>query len=95
MKTILDYLEKDSEPPESWLSEQDFEELSFSRWAAGELLNAVWDAPFVPAADTAEEFAIKMKIFALLPDDRPERRIFSIAAQTAAELLELIEEETL
>jgi len=93
MQIILDYLEKDSEPPESWMSEQDFEELSLARWAAGELLNAIWDAPFLAAKDTVEEFAIKMELFALMSDSCPTRRIFLAAAQTAAELLELIEEE--
>jgi len=95
IKIILDYVEKESEPPELWMSEQDFEELSLARWAAGELLNAVWDAPFLSAKDTVEEFIIKMETYALMSAQHSMRRIFSIAAQTAVELLEIIEEETL
>lgn len=95
IQVILNYLEKDSQPPELWMGKREFEELSFSRWTAEELLNAIWDRPFTPAEDTIEAFEIKMKLYALLAEQRSASRIFSVAAQTAEELLEVITEESI
>jgi len=94
IQVILNYLEKDSEPPQLWMGKRDFEELSFSRWAADELLNAIWDKPLVPAEDTVEAFAIKMELYAMFAERQSASRIFSIAARTAEELLEVITEES-
>ena len=75
VRTIIEYLEN-SDAPELYWPQQWFEEVCFSRWAAEELINAILDHPMAPAEDTIEEFIIK--------------RIFSIAAETATEILELI-----
>lgn len=68
------------------------EEITYSRWALNELLDLVWDHPFVPASETIEGYAIVFQIYAeasVLPD---QKRIFDIAADTAIELLKEIKE---
>lgn len=90
VQALLDYLEHYSNPPELDWPEHWFEEVSFSRWAVCEMLNAVLDHPITPAADTIAEFELKMEVYEALSGERPSGRIFSIAAQTAREFLEMI-----
>ncbi len=89
VRTIIEYLEN-SDAPELYWPQQWFEEVCFSRWAAEELINAILDHPMAPAEDTIEEFIIKMEVYASMSEGRDCGRIFSIAAETAAELLESI-----
>lgn len=89
---LIEYLEE-SDTPEVYWSQHWFEEISFSRWAAEELINAILDHPMVSAEDTIEEFAIKMTAYSSLSDGTDAGRIFSIAAKFAYESLELFREE--
>ena len=51
VRTIIEYLEN-SDAPELYWPQQWFEEVSFSRCAAEELINAILDHPMAPAKDT-------------------------------------------
>ena len=84
--TLIRFLDEYSEPPGLDWPQEESEEVTFSRWAAEELLNLVMDHPMTPAEDTIEEFIIKMET----ATKRDCGRIFSIAAQTAREFLDLI-----
>ena len=89
VRTIIEYLENSDAPEVDW-PQQWYEEVCFSRWAAEELINAILDHPMAPAEDTIEEFIIKMEVYASMSEGRDCGRIFSIAAETATEILELI-----
>ena len=87
---LIRFLDEYSEPPGLDWPQEESEEVTFSRWAAEELLNLVMDHPMTPAEDTIEEFIIKMEIYAATATKRDWERIFSIVAQTAREFLDLI-----
>ena len=68
------------------------EVITFSRWALEEILNLVWDHPWTLASDVVENFALQCQIYELSSELPDQKRIFSIAAKTALELLEDIKE---
>lgn len=92
IQALIEFLNESEEPQIGW-PEDEFTEVSFSRWAAGELIAAIMDHPMVSAEDTMEEFAIKMRTFSCAGRDTRAGRIFSIASQFAYETLELFREE--
>ena len=75
----------------SW-PEDEKKEITFSRWALGEILDLVWDHPWTLASDTIEDFAFKLQIYAETSATLEQKRIFTIAANTALKLLEEIKE---
>lgn len=85
VRALVEYLEVSSAPPEATWPWHWFEEVSFSRWAAEEILNAILDHPTIPAEDTIFEFAMKMTAYKASSDGLASERIFSIAAEFAYE----------
>jgi len=71
--------------PKHW-----FDQRAYSRWAANEILGLMMDRPFESPVAVIEEFMIKMDYFSWVAKDSEAHRIFSIAADTAEDLLELI-----
>ena len=57
-----------------------------------EILNLVWDHPWTLASETIERFGLTMMQFASTSVTRDQKRIFSIAADTAFDFLEEIKE---
>lgn len=68
------------------------EQITFSHWALDEILNLVWEHPFTLASDTIEDFALKLQIYAVVSVTQDQKRIFTIAANTALGILEEIKE---
>ena len=66
------------------------EEIAFSRCAIEEVLQLVWDHPWTLASETIERFAENMDYYEALSTTNIQRRIFSISAETAWEILEEI-----
>lgn len=96
VQALLDYLNESDESEIYW-PRHHFEESCFSRWAAWEMIEAILDHPFDDPEDVIEEFTMKMVIFSSIADGTDEGRIFSIAADFAAdfadECLTLFREE--
>ncbi len=90
--TIISCLDGYADPPHLNWPQDKIEHDIFSKWATEEILNLVWDHPYTPASVTIEEFALKMKAYAANAVTGAQRRIFSIAAETAYELLDWIAE---
>ena len=76
------------EPCNTW-HKQLFEELSYSRWAAFEILQSLMDHPFDPPDEVVERFMLKMALYSWSSKDEKKQRIFSIAEDTAEEILYL------
>lgn len=72
-------------------SQHELEEVAFSRCAIEEILQLVWDHPWTLASDTIEDFALKMELYKDLSVTDEQRRIFSVMAETALEVLQEIE----
>lgn len=92
VEALLEYLGESDEPELHW-SKRQFEEASFSRWAAGELIEAIMDHPLVSPEDTVEIFALKTLAFSAMFADTEAERIFRIASDFAFECLENFREE--
>lgn len=86
----LDGYEEEKLDPD-W-PQQEYEEFVFSKWALGEILERVLENPWTSANVTVLEFAMQMFVYAGSAGTNGQERIFRIAAATALELLENIEE---
>ena len=67
-------------------------EFTFSQWALNEILEMVWDHPFVLASDTVERFLLKLQLYSIASVTDEQKRIFNIAEKTASKILEQIKE---
>lgn len=85
---MLDFYE--DVPRLDW-PQHEAEEIAFSRCAIEEILQLVWDHPWTPASETIENFAEEMEIYRDSSVTDEQRRIFSVMAETALEVLQEIE----
>lgn len=79
--------------PEVYWPRHWFDEISFKRWAAVELAEAIMNRPAVPAMDTIEEFAIKMAAYQVSADGTNAEKVFKYAVNFACEVLDIFREE--
>ena len=78
--------------PRPWeLAQHEAEEIAFSRCAVEEILQLVWDRPWTLASDTIENFALKMDSYKDSSVTDEQKRVFSVLAETAWEILQEIE----
>lgn len=70
--------------------EQKKEEVIFSHWALDEIFNLVWDHPWTLASETIENFARKLEVYAATAVSKDQKRIFTVAAETAWQTLDEI-----
>lgn len=86
---ILNCLEENLfEPNKNW-PETIFEDTSYARWAAMELANRLMDRPYENPDIIVEEFMLRMSFLASITEDPAKRRVFSIARDTAEDILTL------
>ncbi len=78
--------------PCTYWNRRDTEEIAFSRCALEEVLNRVFDRPWIPASETIEEFALRMEFYKSTAVTDDQNRIFSVAAETAWKLLKTVKE---
>lgn len=71
--------------------QHELEEIAFSRCAIEEILQLVWDHPWTLASDTIEDFALKMELYKESSVTDEQKRVFSVLAETAWEILQEIE----
>ena len=84
---IVDYIEDALfEPAKNW-PDTWFIQRSYERWAAGEILTRVLDNPTMPAIPIIESFMIQMLIFSSKTKDTKGPNIFTIAKETAEDIL--------
>lgn len=67
-----------------------FEERSYSRWAATEIITALMDRPLDPPDIVVEEFLLKVTLMASITEDSKKRHIFSVAKEIAEDILHLL-----
>lgn len=93
LMSLAEFLYETGEPEVYW-PQHWFDEISFKRWAAGELMEAIMNHPTVPAMDTIEEFAIKMQAYwASSGECTKAEKIFKYATDFAYEALDIFREE--
>lgn len=84
---IINYIEDALfEPAKNW-PDPWFTQRSYERWAAGEILTRVLDDPVTPAIQTIESFMVQMLIFSFKAKDTKGPNIFTIAKETAEDIL--------
>lgn len=90
--TLMQILDAYENIPRPWDSAQhEAEEIAFSRCAIEEILKLVWNHPWALASETIEEFALRMELYKDLSVMNEQKRIFSVLAETAWEILQEIE----
>lgn len=77
------------EPNKGW-SDYIFEERSYARWAAYEIMNRIMDRPYDDPEIIVEEFALMIAKLGSETRVSTKRRIFLIAYQTAADILTIL-----
>ena len=75
------------EPPFVWHT-QLFEEMTYSRWAAFEILGRILDRPFDPPEDVVSDFLLRVALYSQVVKTPTQQRIFSIAEDTAEDILQ-------
>lgn len=83
---IMNYIyshcfEPDVKFPKEW-----FDLMSYSNWAAYEILELVMDHPLEDPGMLIDEFIMKMELFSFVGDQSEKGIIFSIARDTAEEI---------
>lgn len=76
------------QPNKNW-PETIFEDRSYARWAATELAERLMDRPYENPDMIVEEFMLRMSLLASVTEDPVKRRVFSIARDTAEDILTL------
>lgn len=84
---VLDYLNNDLAVRHGLWPAEEFEELSYSRWAAFEILNLLQDHPEKQPMSVIENFYLRMLIFSKLTKRMDSGTVFSCAAETANQIL--------
>lgn len=87
---IMDYIDEFLFEYPCDVDKQIFKERSYSRWAAFYIVEQLMSNPFVAPDDIIEEFIIKWTIFSCINKDTEANFVFTIASDTAEELLKLI-----
>ena len=82
-------------PYDNTWSDDEKEDATFTKWALNELLDIVSDHPWTLASDTIENFIIQFLLYEELSELPDQKRIFSIAARAASEILTEIKENDL
>lgn len=67
-----------------------FDERSYERWAADEIIGRLMDHPFSYPEDIVEVFAMEMDCYSRLKEDPDQNDIFRIAHETAISILDYL-----
>lgn len=86
---VIRYMDVHLFKPEIWWPADIFEERSYARWAANEILRRIIDDPFAPPDLIVVEFMCKMSALSFV-DETENGRIFAIARETAENILYLL-----
>ena len=89
IQKIIECLEENLFEPNNEWPQLIFEERSYARWAAIEIWQKLMDRPHNPPDTVIEEFMFEMILLSNATDDPRKRRIFSIASETAEDILTL------
>lgn len=90
---IMNYIDKYLFEPQCDWDKQIFKERSYSRWAAFYILEQMMSNPFIAPDDIIEDLIIKWTLFSCINEDTEANTVFTIASDTAEELLKIIEKE--
>lgn len=91
IKTICAYSQEFlPEPGRNWPKYR-FNQRSYARWAAAELVNLISDHPFVPADITVEKFIIQCSYYAdCFNENTKQNLMFSVARDVASDILDIL-----
>lgn len=90
IQKILKYEEEVLFEPGLHWPKKKIQERSYARWAAEEILLSIMDHPFTEPDMIIEEFIIKMECFLHISENTTANSIFTIAENTAEDILGLI-----
>ena len=90
VQVIIDYIDEYLfEPYANWPKNW-FNQRTYSRWAANEILGLVIDNPLTPPSMVIDEFLVKMSYYSCVSENQNISIIFSTAVDTAENILNLV-----
>lgn len=89
VQKIMECLEENLFEPHIAWPHNSFEQRSYSRWAAIEIADRLMDRPYEFPDIIIESFMLEMEILAIEAKDPKRKRIFTIAEETAEDILTL------
>lgn len=84
---VLRYIEEYLFEPEKTWPEAIFEERTYSRWAAYEIVHRLTDYPFDPPDEIVEAFILELLKYSYISKNQEASKMFSIAKDTAEDIL--------
>lgn len=91
IKVLMQMIDMYENVPRLDFPQHEAEEIAFSRCAIEEILQLVWDHPWTIASETIFTFALTMEEYKASSVTGEHKRVFSVLAETAWEVLEEIE----
>jgi hypothetical protein len=68
-----------------------FEEMSYARWAAFEIVELLMDRPYDSPDEVVGDFLLRMALYSQTANTPEKKRIFSIGENVAEEILSLFD----
>lgn len=90
IQKIMNYEKEFLFEPGSHWPKQNIQQQAYERWAVEEILLAIMDHPFADPEIIIEGFIIKMEYLLHISEDTTANSIFTIAENTAENILGLI-----
>ncbi len=87
---IIWHVETNYQEPNISLSEDVFEEYSYSRWVAFEILNKIMDKPHLSAENIVYDFVIYMTYMSFTTLNKMQGRLCEISIKVANDILSFI-----
>lgn len=87
---ILKYMNDMIREPHIRLSRTYFEQRVYSKWATEELLTRIMDNPYESPFDVIELYILELECCIYAASDSPNRKIFTIAKETAEDILDYL-----
>ena len=89
---LLRYIDEYYCPPPFVWHERLFEEMSYSRWAAFEIVERLMDRPLDPPEDVVEDFLLRVALYSQVAKTPAQQCMFSIAEDTAEDILQFFKQ---
>lgn len=87
---LFQCLDENLMEPVGWWPESEFEERVMARWAVYEIINAIIEHPSTEPYSVVEKFMVDMMDRACMARTPEQERIYTIAVNTAEDVLTII-----
>lgn len=87
---LFECLDENLKEPVGWWPEDEFEERAMARWAVYEMINKIIERPFEDPKDVVYDFLLEMMGRASTANSEQKERTYTIACDTAEDVLTIL-----